>query len=142
VPLANLAHAFARFGTGRGLTAARAEAAARLRAACARQPFFVSGTGRFATVAMEHLRERAFIKGGAEGVFCCALPDRGLGVALKCDDGAGRAAEAAMAALMIRLMPLDSDERAMLERFARPAISNWNGIAVGRLRLGEALRPK
>jgi L-asparaginase II len=141
VPLANLAQAFARFGTRRGLTAARVDAATRLRAACARQPFFVAGTGRFATVAMERLRERAFVKGGAEGVFCCALPEQGLGIALKCDDGAGRAAEAMMAALIIRLMPLNSEERATLERFARPAISNWNGIAVGRLRPTETLMP-
>src|SRR5262245_52330873 len=41
VPLANLARAFARFGTGRGLDAARGKAAARLRAACARHPFFI-----------------------------------------------------------------------------------------------------
>lgn len=134
VPLASLAQAFARFGTGHGLSTARADAAARLRSACARQPFFVAGTGRFATVAMERLRERAFVKGGAEGVVCCALPDQGLGIAFKCDDGAGRASEAIMAALMIRLMPLDADERAMLERFARPAIGNWNGMEVGRLR--------
>jgi len=142
VPLASWAHVFARFGTGHGLTAARADGAARLRAACARQPFFVAGTGRFATIAMERLRERAFVKGGAEGVYCCALPDQGFGIALKCDDGAGRAAEATMAALMIRLMSLDSDERAMLERFARPAINNWNGMDVGRLQPTAALLPK
>jgi L-asparaginase II len=134
VPLANLAQAFARFGTGQGLSATRAEAAARLRAACARKPFFVAGTGRFATVAMERLGARAFVKGGAEGVFCCALPDQGLGIAFKCDDGAGRAAEAVMAALMLRLMRLDAGECAMLDRFARPTMSNWNGIEVGRLR--------
>ena len=142
LPLANLAHGFARFGTGRGISAARAEAAARLRTACARKPFFVAGTGRFATVAMERLGERAFIKGGAEGVVCCTLPDQGLGIAFKCDDGAGRAAEAIMAALMLRLMPLNSDERTMLERFARPAISNWNGMEVGRLRPTEAVMPR
>jgi L-asparaginase II len=134
VPLQNLAQAFARFGTGRGLSAARADAAARLRAACARHPFFVAGTGRLATVAMERLRERAFVKGGAEGVFCAALPNQGLGIAFKCDDGAGRAAEAVMAALLIRLMALEPDARATLERFAQPAISNWKGVEVGRLR--------
>jgi L-asparaginase II len=141
-PLANLAHAFARFGTGHGLSAARAKAAARLRAACARKPFFVAGAGRFATVAMERLGERAFVKGGAEGVFCAALPDQGLGIALKCDDGAGRAAEAVMAALMIRLMKLDAGECAFLDRFARPAIMNWNGVEVGRVRPSETILPR
>jgi L-asparaginase II len=141
VPLTNLAHAFARFGTGRGLAAARAQAAARLRAACARKPFFVAGSGRFATVAMERLGERAFLKAGAEGVFCGAIPDRGLGIAIKCDDGGGRAAEVVMAALMIRLMRLDADERAMLEQFARPTLRNWNRIEVGGLRPTEAVLP-
>ena len=141
VPLAHLAHTFARFGTGGAMSAARAEAAARLRAACARHPFFVAGTGRFATVVMERIGPRAFVKTGAEGVFCGALPEQGLGIALKCDDGGGRAAEAVMAALMIRLMRLDPGERAVLERFARPAISNWNGAAVGRLRPTDTVLP-
>jgi L-asparaginase II len=141
VPLTNLAHAFARFGTGHGLAAPHAQAAARLRAACTREPFFVAGTGRFATVAMERLRERVFLKAGAEGVYCAALPDQGLGIALKCDDGAGRAAEAVMAALIIRLLPLDGEARALLDRFARPILRNWNGVEVGRLQFAEAVLP-
>src|SRR4029077_16517194 len=40
VPLSALALAFARFGTGRGLEQRRANAAARIRAACAAQPYF------------------------------------------------------------------------------------------------------
>jgi L-asparaginase II len=142
VPLANLARAFARFGTGSGFGPTQAEAAARLRAACARHPFFVAGTGRFATVAMERLGARAFVKGGAEGVVCAALPDQGLGIAVKCDDGAGRAAEVVMAALMIRLMALASDERALLDDFARPILRNWNGTEVGRLRPSRAVAPR
>jgi L-asparaginase II len=141
VPLKNLAHGFARFGTGQGLGAARAQAAARLRSACARHPFFVAGTGRFTTLAMERLGERAFVKGGAEGVFCAALPDQGLGIAVKCDDGAGRASETVAAALLIRLMKLDAGERSLLERFAHPALTNWNGIEVGRVRPSEAVLP-
>jgi L-asparaginase II len=141
VPLTNLAHAFARFGAGHRLAASRAKAAARLRAACARQPFFVAGTGRFATVAMERLRERVFVKSGAEGVYCGALPDQGLGIAVKCDDGAGRAAEAVMAALVIRFMRLDGDARALLDGFARPILRNWNATEVGRLRPSESVLP-
>ena len=32
---------------------------------------------------------RIFVKTGAEGVYCAAVPELGLGIALKCDDGAG-----------------------------------------------------
>jgi L-asparaginase II len=134
VPLASLAEAFARLGTGQGLAPERAKAAASLRAACAANPWLVAGTGRFATEAMARLRERLFVKGGAEGVMCAALPELGLGIALKCDDGASRAAEVVMAALVIRLLRLDPADQAALERLARPKLYNWNGIEVGGLR--------
>src|SRR5436305_5892465 len=45
VPLERLALAFARFGTGRTLEQKRASAAARIRAACAAQPYYVAGIG-------------------------------------------------------------------------------------------------
>ena len=88
VPLTALAHAFAKFGTGQGLGPERAKAAARIRAACAAQPYFVAGTGRFCTEIMKLFGARVLAKTGAEGVFCGALPEQGIGIALKCDDGA------------------------------------------------------
>ncbi len=59
---------------------------------------FVAGTGRFCTDVMAHFGARVFVKTGAEGVFCGALPEMGLGIAIKCDDGGKRAAETMMAA--------------------------------------------
>jgi L-asparaginase II len=139
VPLTALAHAFARFGTGHGLGEARAKAAARLRAACAAQPFYVAGTGRFCSEIMTLFGPRVLVKTGAEGVFCGALPEQGLGIALKCEDGATRAAEVAMAATIARFLPLSDSERQKLDRFVRKELRNWNGIAVGTLRPGELL---
>jgi L-asparaginase II len=88
---------------------------------------------------MRLLGTRAYVKTGAEGVFCGALPQQGLGIAIKCDDGAGRAAEAVMAALLARLLPLADQERATLMRFTLPVLRNWNGIEVGALRVTEAI---
>jgi L-asparaginase II len=134
LPLRALAFAFARFGTGQGLTPERAKAAARLRTACAAEPWHVAGTGRFCTSVMEHFGARVFVKTGAEGVFCGALPGQGLGIAVKCDDGAARAAEVAMAAVLARLLPCSGADRALLERLQRPAVRSWNGAPVGELR--------
>src|SRR4029077_20807316 len=134
VPLSALALAFARFGTGRGLEQRRANAAARIRAACAAQPYFVAGTGRFCSGIMQRFGARVLVKTGAEGVFCGALPEQGIGIALKCDDGATRAAEVAMAAMIARFLPMDDQERGALDRFVRPVLRNWNGIEVGGLR--------
>jgi L-asparaginase II len=134
IPLRALAHAFARFGSGHGLGPVRAKAAARIRAAVAAAPYFVAGTDRFDTVAMEALGARAFLKTGAEGVYCASFPELGIGVALKCDDGATRAAEAMMGAIITRFLPLSDAEAAAVGKLARPALRNWNGIHVGDIR--------
>ncbi len=139
VPLDRLAQGFAKFGTGHGLAPERARAAARLRQACARQPWFVAGTGRFCTEIMQHFGGRVFVKTGAEGVYCGALPEQGLGIAIKCDDGAGRAAQAIMAALIARFLPLDAADRVAIEPFLRPVLRNWNGFEVGAIRTTDAL---
>ncbi len=139
IPLTNLAHAFAKFGTGHGLAPERARAAARLRTACAQKPWHVAGTGRFCTEIMQLFGARVFVKTGAEGVYCGALPELGLGIAIKCDDGAGRAAQAVMAAMIARLLPLEAAEQEALTRFVHPVLRNWNGIEVGALRVTEAI---
>src|SRR5215469_12245248 len=115
VPLRRLAHGFARFGTTQGISE-RARAAGRLRQACAKAPWFVAGTGRLCTDIMQLFGARVFVKTGAEGVYCAALPQQGLGIALKCDDGASRAAQAIMAAVITRFLPLAANERAALLR--------------------------
>ncbi len=134
VPLKALALGFARFGTGHGFAPERAKAAARIRKAAAAHPFMVAGTGRFDTRAMDLLRERIFIKTGAEGVYCGSLPELGYGIALKCDDGAGRAAEVAMAALIARFLPMSDAEHAAFAPLRESVMKNWNGIEVGRVR--------
>jgi L-asparaginase II len=140
LPLDALALAFARFGTGTHMLPDRARAAARLREACTAHPWHVAGTGRFCTEIMQKLGARVFLKTGAEGVYCAALPELGVGIAVKCDDGAGRAAEAMMAAALDRLLDNDADS-VILEPFVRPAVRNWNGIVVGGLRPTAAFMP-
>jgi L-asparaginase II len=138
VPLAGLARAFARFATGQRLSPIRAKSAERLRVACAEKPWHVAGTGRFCTELMTRFGRRVFIKSGAEGMCCAALPELGLGIAVKCEDGATRAGEAMMAATLARVLNVESD-RATLDKFIRPVLRNWNGIAIGEIRPTEAL---
>ncbi|GAA4109019.1 asparaginase [Aminobacter aganoensis] len=134
VPLQNLARGFARMVTGNGLDAERAKAARRLMSACMAEPFQVAGTDRADTELMQAAPGRIFVKVGAEGVFCAAVPELGLGIALKCDDGAGRAAEAMIAAVLARLLAGDEALSSTLAKAARPVLKNWNGIEVASLR--------
>ena len=140
VPLQALALAFARVASGNGLSAGHARAARRLRQAVARAPFFVAGSGRFDSRVMQRLGERVFCKVGAEGVYCAALPEAGLGVAIKMDDGnTARAAEVVMAAVISARVRLDDAERGFIHGLRSLTLRNWNGIHVGDLQASPPL---
>jgi len=130
IPLTALATGFARFGAGTGLPEGFAAAAQRLRDSVAENPAMLSGEGRFDTLVTAAFGTAVFVKLGAEGVYCGALPALGLGFALKCDDGSPRAAEAATAAILRHFL----GPHEVLENLAAPKLINWNGIEVGRIR--------
>ena len=101
----------------------------------------VAGTGRFDTRVLERLGERVFCKVGAEGVYCAALPELGLGVALKMDEGnTAHACEVVMAGLIKALLPLNESDASFMRAFSEVSMKNWNGIEVGTLRAAQALR--
>ena len=72
-------------------------------------------------------------KTGAEGAYLAAIPAMGLGLALKVEDGATRAAEAALLALLDHLGALDEAARAALAPFRERELRNFAGLAVGRV---------
>ena len=134
VPLSSLAHGFAKMTTGNGLSPERAEAARRLFDACMAEPFYVAGRGRFCTRLMELGQGRIFVKTGAEGVFCGAIPELGVGIALKCDDGTTRAAEIMMVATLCHLLPPLHPLHRELTKMATITLKNRNGWEVGEIR--------
>lgn len=132
IPVSAMARGFARLATGEGLSPTRAAAAKRLIAAAIAEPFMIAGTGRFCTDFIEACGGDVYVKTGAEGVFCAAIPALGLGVAVKCDDGAARAAEVVTAEVVTRLLGRRDDP--IFDRFLGPSIRDWNGVVVGGLR--------
>lgn len=134
IPLGNMALAMARLGNPDDQPEARQEACRRLRQAVAAHPFMVGGSGRFDTRVMELTSEKALIKTGAEGVYCAAFPELGLGVALKVDDGAGRAAEVLMGRLLARFGILDEGAAARLGGLLATPVLNRAGRRVGEVR--------
>lgn len=134
VPLKSFALGFARMATGRSFGPERAKAAKRLLSACMAEPFLVAGTGKADVALMQAAPGRIFVKTGAEGVYCAALPELGLGIALKCDDGAGRAAEVMIATVLAKLLGADKALAANLLEQANPPIESRIGAKVGALR--------
>lgn len=133
LPLRTLAQGFACLGAG-ALGAPWAEAAHRLLQAQVNAPWMVAGTDRIDTALLRAGQGRLQVKMGAEGVYCGALPDRRLGFALKCEDGALRGAEALVVALLdaIGEHPL---VRALPDAMRQPVIRSARGTVVGDLRV-------
>lgn len=137
LPISAFARALAKLAQPAGLAEPRAGAARRIVRAMIAHPELVAGTGRACTVLMRAVRGRAAVKTGAEGYFAGIVPEAGLGIALKIDDGATRAAETAMAALLDKLGLLGDDiaARALL----RAPVVNTRDATVGERRAAPAL---
>ncbi len=131
-PLLALARGFARLGAPGDLPKSRAEACRRITDAMVANPRLVAGEGRFDTVAMTALGAIAVTKSGAEGVRAAALLERGVGLAVKIDDGASRAADVAMAALL-RCFLKAGYNSASLARLETPSVYNTLGQVVGKI---------
>jgi L-asparaginase II len=131
LPLAGWAHGFAQLAK-LSPDNETAKAGRRLMAACMAEPYFVAGEKRFCTDVMAAADRAIFVKTGAEGVFCGAIPGKGIGIALKIDDGATRASEAAIAGLLDALVPGHSE---LFARWVQKPIRNVAGAVVGEVRL-------
>lgn len=131
--LRSLGAAMGRMADPRGLGPTREEAARRLVAAMAAHPLLVAGEGRACSELMAAMPGGVAVKTGAEAVYVAILPERGLGVALKVEDGGTRGSECAIAALLVRLGAIDARHPAALRRMTQPILSR-RGAEVGAIR--------
>ena len=110
--------------------ATRSEGSKRLIDAMAQHPLLVAGEGRACSELMAAIGGRVVLKTGAEGVFVAILPDQGLGVALKIEDGATRASECAIAAILVGLGVADA-AHPMVQKRMNPTLKNAAKLVVG-----------
>lgn len=133
LPIGAMARAYAELASAGSGATPRDAALHRIRSAMARYPRAVGGEGRFSTVLMESTRGRLVAKGGAEGLECLAIPERGLGVAIKCEDGSSRPVAPATLALLEQIGAIEPDELERLRSSRRPVLRNHAGTEVGVL---------
>ena len=136
--LKGLAYSMARMADPSGLGETREVAARSLVEAMGKHPELVAGETRACTDLMRAMDGKVAVKTGAEGVFIAILPEQGLGVALKIEDGATRASEAAIAALLVLLGVADPNNPLVKNRlFAEQR--NCNELFVGSIRPSDAI---
>jgi L-asparaginase II len=91
---------------GAAIASAEDEPGRRVAQAMRSYPDWVAGTGRDAA-ALQRSLPGSLIKEGAEAVYLVVLPD-GRSIALKIEDGGGRARPVAMAGIL-RTIGVDND---------------------------------
>ena len=83
---------------------------------------------------------KVLVKTGAGGIFCGAVPALGVGIALKCEDGAKRASEAMMTAILMRIGAIDEVTLQSIDQALPQPILNRNLRVVGEVRSSAVLR--
>lgn len=140
VPLGNAARVFARFTTGTATTRKRREAFERIREALVRHPDLVAGEDRVDTRFMRALGGDVWVKAGGEAIYAMGVKSLGVGIAVKIEDGAGRAVPLLLFRILEELGVLDGPPRAALEPWVNEAHKNWAGRTVGRFQCNLRLR--
>jgi len=140
LPIRAMALAYAR------LMVSEEPACARIARAMMTHPWVVAGTGRFETELMTALPGEVLAKVGAEGVYSAAVPALGVGLTLKVEDGAWRAAPIALLAVLRRIFERGDGSpaaRATLDgmgKYLEPELTNTRGAVVGRIRVAGELQ--
>ncbi len=134
MPLENLARGFSAFMQQQNSPSGkRGDACRRIFQAMARHPDLVGGTeGRLDTVLMRAAQGKIVSKTGAEGTYIAILPEHDTVLALKTEDGAARAGQAALYGLFEKHKLADSAVLDAMRPLALPVLKNWRGLETGR----------
>lgn len=138
MPLFKLALMVARFANPAGLADDRAQAIFRIQQAIIREPLYAAGHGTLVSELNQVTNGAVLAKTGAEGVLTAALPQQGLGIALKISDGSARARSAALLAILDHLGVLTDAEKKRLQAHSVPQIENSRGLIVGEIRAAHS----
>lgn len=130
--LERMARAYSRFA----VAAARGEEyPRRVVSAMSAHPFLVGGTDRFDSALIDETKGKVVSKVGAEGVHCALLTERGIGVAVKVEDGAQRAQVPALLRLLQEIDALPDPLPARLAEWIHKPVKNTRGESVGEVTL-------
>lgn len=138
MPLENLARGFAHFLNPAAFSPARQAACRHLSHCMMAHPEMVAGTGRLDTVLMRAAKGKLMCKAGGEAVFIAVVPEKDTVIALKAEDGAGRAVQAALCGLLEKHKLAAPEVLEAALPIAFPTLKNWRGLEVGTIRMGKA----
>ena len=118
-----------------GLGEERAKACRRVTSAMMTYPYNGAGQNRFETDIMAAGNRMFATKNGAEGLHVGMFVKSGYGVAIKCEDGARRATDVAMASIVYLLDGLDEVGQVAVAQHLRTRLINAAGLYTGEIRM-------
>jgi len=137
----HMARAFAKLANPTGLPATTVSAVHRITKAMMQNPFLVAGSNRLCTSLMATGEGKIFGKSGADGVYCVGLPELGIGLAVKIEDGNGRANAPVMIEALRQLGVLSNAQMAALAPLHNPKNYNHRRDLVGETKAVFTLNP-
>lgn len=134
MPLKNMALAYANLCNEELMGGMYRKSQNYVLSAMTMYPEMVGGTGRFDTLLMKHFGDRLIGKFGDEGIYCIGLTGKKIGIALKIEDGNGRAVGPAVLELLYQKGIIDKDEVELIKEFRNPPLLNHKGEKIGEIR--------
>jgi len=133
LPLSSIARIYARIADQDSLDGRRRLAVRKIVDAMRAHPEMVSPTsGAIDTDLMRYSGRKLVAKTGAAGLISIALFSKGLGVAVKCEDGNFEAVSIAAIETLRKIGALEEGELEKLRKYCDPAVLNSHGTEVGR----------
>ncbi|GAB4074214.1 asparaginase [Barrientosiimonas marina] len=132
LPLYNVARAFANLAAPKD-DDSQGQALKRINEAMTAYPEMVAGTKRFDTDLMGAFEGRLVAKGGAEGVHCFGDKERGVGAAIKIEDGDVRGTSVAALEVLQQLGIGDETTYELLADYHVAPVLNARKDKIGRI---------
>ena len=139
LPLYRLAQGYARMSLPTLFDPTRAAALRRITSAMTAHPEMVAGTDRICTQLMAAFGDRIFCKSGASAFYAVGIKDKGIGIALKMEDGASSIVPYAILSVLTQLGVITPEEACSLPRYHDKNLYNNHHAVVGRTELAFQL---
>ncbi len=134
LPLFNMALSYAKLANTSALEGSRKNAADLVVESMQSHPQMVAGTGGFCSELMAQSNGKIIGKLGAEAVYCVGLLEKGIGIAVKIEDGNMKVLSSVVMEVLKQLDALDAAEMKALESFHIRENINTKNEKVGEIR--------
>ncbi|MFP4018840.1 MAG: asparaginase [Bacteroidales bacterium] len=134
MPLHSMARGYANLSNPQNLKQGYAHAARRISDAMVENPFMIAGTDGFCTDLIANTNGKLIGKIGAEGVYCVGIKDKGIGIAVKIEDGLMDILPPVVMKVLTDMEILNDNERKALENYSIMSNHNDIGTVVGEIK--------